>query len=106
MREALFMRARLRSSYGSSNTFSTSGTVPYKPLHALSGALAIWTGAFTVTYIGNAPCHDLKCNQCKSQQWQEFREAVRRGNILTFRARFDDEPLNRQVRELSREVKQ
>jgi hypothetical protein len=38
------------------------------------------------------------------RQWQEFKEAVRRGDILTFRAWFDDEPLNSQVRELYREV--
>ena len=79
-----------------------SYTAPYKPLHTPSDVLAIWPAAFTVTYIGDAPDHDLKRNP---QQWQEFREAVRRGDILTFRAWFDDEPLNSQVRELYREAK-
>ncbi|MBV9679165.1 MAG: hypothetical protein JO185_22710 [Acidobacteriaceae bacterium] len=79
-----------------------SYTAPYKPLHTSSYIRAIWPEAFTVTYIGDAPNHDLKRNP---RQWVEFREAVRGGDILTFRAWFDDEPLNSQIRELYREAK-
>lgn len=82
-----------------------SYTAPYKPLHTPSDIRAIWPEAFTVTYIGDAPNHDLKRNERNPQQWQDFREAVRRGDILTFRAWFDDEPLNSQIRELYREAK-
>jgi hypothetical protein len=81
-----------------------SYTAPYKPLHTPSDVLAIWPQAFTVTYIGDAPNHDLKHNERNPRQWQEFKEAVRRGDILTFRAWFDDESLNSQVRELYREA--
>ncbi|MFL6463288.1 MAG: hypothetical protein ACJ73N_02635 [Bryobacteraceae bacterium] len=81
-----------------------SYTAPYEPLHTPSDVLAIWPQAFTVTYLGDAPNHDLKHNERNPRQWQEFKEAVRRGDILTFRTWFDDEPLNSQVRELYREV--
>jgi hypothetical protein len=81
-----------------------SYTAPYKPLHTPSEILDLWPKAFTVTYIGEAPNHDLKRNESNPRQWEEFREAVRRGDILTFRAWFDDEPLNSQIRELYREA--
>ena len=67
--------------------------------------LAIWPDTFTVTYIGDAPDRDLKRNEHNPQQWQECRDAVCRGDILTFRAWFDDEPLNSQVRESYRGAK-
>ncbi len=81
-----------------------SYTAPYKPLHTPSEVLAIWPRAFTVTYVGDAPNGDLKRNERNPRQWEEFREAVGRGDILTFRAWFEDEPLNSQVRELTHGV--
>ena len=81
-----------------------SYTAPYKPLHTPSDIRAIWPGAFTVTYIGDAPSHDLKRNEHNPRQWEEFVQAVRQGDILTFRAWFEDEPLNNQIRGIYREA--
>ncbi len=75
-----------------------SFTAPYKPLHTPAEVRSIWPGAFTVTYVGDAPGGSLK------SRWGEFVEAVRAGDILSFRAWFDDEPLNSEVREIYRQA--
>ena len=74
-----------------------SFTAPYKPLHTPAWVKHVWPDAFTVTYIGDAPNHDLRNNPDNPNQWNEFVEAVRQGDILTFRAWFNDQPLNQQV---------
>lgn len=76
-----------------------SFTALYKPLHTPPEALSIWPRAFTLTYIGDAPGHSLKS---KGELWKSFTEAVAHGDILTFRSWFDDQPLNREVMELTR----
>ncbi len=75
-----------------------SFTAPYKPLHTPSLAHAIWPGAFSVTYVGDVPGGDLHADP---ERWKQFSEAVHHGDILAFRAWFDDQPLNGQVRELT-----
>ncbi len=75
-----------------------SFTAPYKPLHTPAVAQAIWPQAFTVTYVGDAPNGDLKKDPA---MWKQFQDAARRGDILSFRAWFDDQPLNSQVRQLA-----
>lgn len=75
-----------------------SFTAPYKPLHTPASVQAIWPRAFSVTYVGDAPGGDL---QHDPDRWRAFQEAVKRGDILSFRAWFDDQPLNRQVRTLA-----
>ena len=72
----------------------------YKPLHTPSDARTMWPHAATVTYIGDAPNHDLLNNPKDPNQWYEYVHAVRAGDILAFRAWFDDEPLNRQVKQI------
>jgi hypothetical protein len=74
-----------------------SYTATYKPLHTPADARTIWPGAATVTYIGDAPNHDLTNNPNDPNQWNEFVQAVSAGDILSFRGWFDDEPLNSQV---------
>ncbi len=69
----------------------------YKPLHTTPDEKTMWPGAFTVTYIGDASNHDLTNNPADPNQWNEFVQAVKNGDILSFRAWFDDEPLNGQV---------
>ncbi len=81
-----------------------SFTAPYKPLHTPAEVQAIWPHAFTVTYVGDAPNGDLKSNPKNPGQWAEFVSAVKKGDILTFRAWFDDSVLNRQVREIYAEA--
>jgi len=81
-----------------------SFTAPYKPLHTPADVQAIWPHAFTVTYVGDAPNGDLKNNPKNPGQWAEFVRAVRSGDILSFRAWFDDSVLNRQVREIYAEA--
>lgn len=78
-----------------------SFTAPYKPLHTPSLVKAIWPRSFSVTYVGDAPGGDLKRNDKNPGQWAEFQEASKKGDILTFRAWFDDQPLNTQVRQLA-----
>ena len=73
---------------------------PYKPLHTTADEHTMWPNAFTVTYIGDAPNHDLANNPDNPNQWNEFVQAVKAGDILSFRAWFDDEPLNSQVRQI------
>ncbi len=75
-----------------------SFTAPYKPLHTPATAQAIWPRAFTVTYVGDVPGGDLKKDPAL---WKQFEEAARRGDTLSFRAWFDDQPLNSQVRQLA-----
>ena len=76
-----------------------SFTAPYKPLHTPAEALAIWPRAFTLTYVGDAPGHSLKKDP---EMWKSLSEAVARGDVLNFRAWFDDQPLNNEVNELTR----
>jgi hypothetical protein len=73
---------------------------PYKPLHTPPDVRTIWSRAATVTYIGDAPNHDLTNNPEKPDQWNEYVQAVRGGDILAFRGWFDDEPLNSQVKQI------
>ncbi len=73
---------------------------PYKPLHTTADEHAIWPNAFTVTYIGDAPNDDLSNNPNEPNQWNELVNAVAGGDILSFRAWFDDEPLNSQVTQI------
>lgn len=73
---------------------------PYKPLHTTADELTMWPNAFTLTYIGDAPNGDLTNNPNDPNQWNEFVQAVKNGDILSFRAWFDDEPLNNQVLEI------
>ena len=72
----------------------------YKPLHTPPDVRTIWPGSAMVTYIGDAPNHDLANNPDNPDQWAEFVDAVRNGDILSFRAWFDDEPLNSQVKQI------
>ena len=72
----------------------------YKPLHATADQRTMWPNAFTITYVGDAPNHDLSNNPDDPNQWNEFVQAVKNGDILSFRAWFDDEPLNTQVLQL------
>lgn len=74
-----------------------SFTAPYKPLHTPPEILAIWPRAFMLTYVGDAPGHSLKS---KPELWRGFADAVRRGDVLTFRSWYDDQPLNREILEL------
>ena len=76
-----------------------SFTAPYKPLHTPPEILAIWPRAFTLTYVGDAPKHSLKANP---DIWKAFQSAAAHGDVLTFRGWFDDQPLNREVQELTR----
>jgi hypothetical protein len=71
-----------------------------KPLHTSPDARSMWPQAITVTYIGDAPNHDLTNNPNNPNQWNEYVQAVRSGDILAFRAWFDDEPLNNQVKQI------
>jgi len=73
---------------------------PYKPLHTTADEKTIWPNSFTVTYIGDAPNHDLSNNPNNPNQWNEMVSAVAGGDILSFRAWFDDQPLNNQVLEI------
>lgn len=73
---------------------------PYKPLHTTADEKTMWPNAFTVTYVGDAPNHDLSNNPNNPNQWNEFVKAVQNGDILSFRAWFDDEPLNNQILQL------
>jgi len=73
---------------------------PYKPLHTAPDEKTMWPNAFTVSYVGDAPNHDLTNNPNNPNQWSEFLQAVKNGDILSFRAWFDDEPLNNQILEL------
>ncbi len=75
-----------------------SFTAPYKPLHTPLLAQAIWPQAFTVTYVGDAPHGGLKQDP---ERWRQFEQAVKRGDVLSFRAWFDDQPLNSEVRQLT-----
>ncbi len=81
-----------------------SFTAPYKPLHTSVDGRAVWPHAFTMTYVGDAPNHDLHNNPNDPNQWKEFVQAVKNGDILSFRAWFDDEPLNGEVKEIYREA--
>jgi hypothetical protein len=72
----------------------------YKPLHTPPDARTVWPHAATMTYVGDAPNHDLANNPDNPNQWNEFVQAVRAGDILAFRGWFDDEPLNSQVRQI------
>lgn len=47
--------------------------------------------------IGDAPNNNLTNNPNNPQQWQQFVDNVKAGDVLSFRAWFDDEPLNNQV---------
>ena len=78
---------------------------PYKPLHTTADEKTMWPNAFTVTYIGDAPNDDLTNNPNDPNQWSEFLQAVKNGDILSFRAWFDDEPLNGQVLQLYQEAR-
>ncbi len=73
---------------------------PYKPLHTPADQKTMWPNAFTVTYVGDAPNHDLSNNPSNPNQWSQLSQAVNNGDILSFRAWFDDEPLNSQVMQL------
>ncbi len=77
-----------------------SFTAPYKPLHTPADQRLIWPNALTVTYVGDAPNNDLTNNPANANQWNEFVQAVKGGDILSFRAWFDDEPLNGQVKQI------
>jgi hypothetical protein len=72
----------------------------YKPLHTPADVRAMWPHAATVTYIGDAPNHDLANNPNNPNQWNEYVQAIRSGDILSFRGWFDDEPLNSQVTQI------
>lgn len=75
-----------------------SFTAPYKPLHTPPEITAIWPRAFTVTYVGDAPGRSLKT---KPDLWRAVQAATARGDVLSFRAWYDDQPLNREVFELN-----
>ncbi len=77
-----------------------SFTATYKLLHTPADPQAMWPGAFTVTYVGDAPNGDLANNPNDRNQFSEFVQAVKRGDILSFRAWFDNEPLNGQVQQI------
>ena len=79
---------------------------PYKPLHTTPDEKRMWPNAFTVTYVGDAPNRDLTNNPKNPNQWSEFVQAVKNGDILSFRAWYDDEPLNSQVLELYHQARQ
>jgi len=67
-------------------------------------AYELWNRSFTVTYIGDCPNHDLTNNPANPNQWAEMVEAVKNGDILSFRTWFDDEPLNSQVAQIYKEA--
>lgn len=101
MPQALFIPENIWPKDYASTAPLASFTAPYKPLHTPSLIKAIWPGAFSVTYVGDVPGSDLKKN---GKQWAEFVDAVREGDVLSFRAWYDDEPLNGQIREIYREA--
>jgi len=71
-----------------------------RPLHTPSDDQLMWPKAFAMTYIGDAPNQDLTNNPNNPNQWNQFVQAVQGGDILSFRAWYDDEPLNGQVKQI------